>query len=242
MHFKSVLIATPLRRLRQFQFPPSGKVHFKLTALFFRWEGLKFQFPPSGKVHFKLLLSTVAVAAAPVSIPSERESAFQGQPSDLTRYLLSVSIPSERESAFQETKIAYTAEDETGAFQFPPSGKVHFKLTNPTADPDIRILKFQFPSERESAFQGTAVATDDKIMLVGFNSLRAGKCISRYPFFDPDEPWLQIPQNHTRTARRIFFATIYPTTPRNPDEYWNGRDFLSKVPRKSGVACVLGQF
>ena len=125
-----------------------------------------------------------------------------------------VSIPSERESAFQVMNRIPKAELFQG-FQFPPSGKVHFKFLS-------------------LAFSG--------FRCVGFNSLRAGKCISRHPFFDPDEPWLQIPQNHTRPARRIFFAKIYPTTPRNPDEYWNGRDFLSKVPHKSGVACVLGQF
>ena len=126
-------------------------------------------------------------------------------------------------------------------FQFPPSGKVHFKWRLALRVWKMKLILFQFPPSGKVHFKWTA-GYKSTGSLLGFNSLRAGKCISRHPFFDPDEPWLQIPQNHTRPARRIFFAKIYPTTPRNPDEYWNGRDFLSKVPRKSGVACVLGQF
>ena len=86
-----------------------------------------------------------------VSIPSERESAFQVRFSVVERLGLAVSIPSERESAFQ----------------------VSIKQVPVGAD-----LAVSIPSERESAFQAKPISTPMP-MIHCFNSLRAGKCISR---------------------------------------------------------------
>ena len=161
----------------KFQFPPNGKVHFKYNferdTFRLQW---KFQFPPSGKVHFKRrsqstlprisicfnslragkCISSQTAETRPVlpprfnSLRAGKCISSQTDPTQINR-TNGVSIPSERESAFQ-VSIELNTSRLAELFQFPPSGKVHFK---------------------------SVVNVETLSKFVSFNSLRAGKCISR---------------------------------------------------------------
>ena len=189
----------------------------------------QFQFPPSGKVHFKILVRCQRLSPSLCfnSLRAGKCISSLRMFSVLQFYCWQVSIPSERESAFQVLQQRLISVEDK-LFQFPPSGKVHFKelywgeleilkhgfnslragkcisresgrlgygntqlrrFNSLRAGKCIsrqrklsrkrQMLHVSIPSERESAFQVDARYADQKERLVGFNSLRAGKCISR---------------------------------------------------------------
>ena len=127
-------------------------------------------------------------------------------------------------------------------FQFPPNGKARENLL-PMFWTNER-QKESFDSVRTGKGLSRMHLSSFGFMgiLLCFDSLWSGKCFARYSIFAPDAPWLRRPPNQMPTAGRIFFVKVYPKNPRNADKHWNGRDFLSKVPRKSGSIYVLGRF
>ena len=151
-----------------------------------------FQFPPNGKGLFKNKMYNLCFLSVSVSIPYERERAFQGYSCRTSGKSCCLGFNSLR------------------------TGKGIASLMKILADHSTSL---SFNSLRTGKGIASVIDVDVRYFVYRFNSLRTGKGIARAPIFDPDEPWLRIPQNHTRTARGIFLPKIYPKNPTNPDKH-----------------------
>ena len=198
-----------------FQFPSNGKEHGKGSECGQRFPRCRlFQFPSNGKEHGKPADAVRGSTARdyPVSIPFKREGAWKGlrhldlifgyngfnslqtgrsmerKIDRLYKRKITVSIPFKREGAWK-------GRSQTGL--------------------DDHADAVSIPFKREGAWKGKRNGFLGPVVR-SFNSLQTGRSMERDPIFDPDGPWLQTPQNQTRTAPGFFSLKIYPENPTNP--------------------------
>ena len=156
---------------------------------------------------------------------------------NLSRYTYdSVSIPYEREGIFRQD-IGCRFGDIRNKFQFPTNGKVSSDSHKETytmrtfSFNSLRTGRYLQTKEGMTPYRGglrfNSLRTGRYLQTksssnrftfdnLRFNSLRTGRYLQTRPIFDPDGPWLQTPQNQTRTARGFFLLKIYPENPTNP--------------------------
>ena len=124
-------------------------------------------------------------------------------------------------------------------FQFPPTGKARVGLLWRYTWVAWRTVSI--PSDRESTGRLYLF-----IILYAFGKKFQfppnGKARVDLPYFRPKRAATPDPLKPNANCARHFLSKIYPNNPGNPDNPWPQRDFLAKMPRKSGSVCILGPF